>query len=125
MESCKYTAEKKSTVLSLALLIFNESFDKKMTQIDSHDLLLKTLRSQAIVTNDYHLPILSRNEVLELDKFFRNSFYRYYSQYELTMTKYIDLSIYTRDQYGSDFPAVLDLSTGKKVDPHEIPGLSQ
>ena len=85
--------------MSLSFYIFKESFENKKSQIESYQLFQETLKSQTEVTNNSSYPLLKTSDISELTKFFKDCFFRFYSLYEITMTKYIDLNIYTQDKF--------------------------
>lgn len=76
-----------------------ESIDKKKAQIESFELLKEILDEQTKVTNSQHLPIFTTEINKEILQFFKDCFYRYYSLYEISMTKFVDVNIYTQNKY--------------------------
>ncbi|KAL4500684.1 hypothetical protein ABPG72_003108 [Tetrahymena utriculariae] len=124
MNSQNYTAEQKSTLMSLAYEIFIKSMEKKMTQIDSFNLLKQALNEQTKIFSTQTIPIFTQQHCKNVIDFIKGSFYRYYSLYELTMTKFIDLNIYSNYKFDNNFPQLQSLSSGKKIDnPAELPAL--
>jgi len=102
--------------MSLTYEIFIKSMEKKMTQIDSFNLLKQALQEQTKIYSTQTLPVLDVKQLGRIVEFIKESFYRYYSQYEITMTKFIDLNIYTNNKFDVQFPPILSLDGAKKID---------
>ncbi|CAD8095346.1 unnamed protein product [Paramecium sonneborni] len=92
----KYTFEQISAFMSIGFYIFVESLERKITQIDSYEIFKRLLRPNILLTNTYNLPIFTQEHIMEFNKFMTNYFYRYYSLYELRMTTYQEVNIFSR-----------------------------
>ena len=101
--------------MSLSFYIFKESFENKKSQIESYQLFQETLKSQTEVTTNYSYPLFKTSDISELTKFFKDCFFRFYSLYEITMTKYIDLNIYTQDKFSK-----YNLSKGDPLEYYQV-----
>ena len=115
----KFCIEKFSTLFSIIDFIFNENLDKKMTALDGYEVLKKILKNHLYQCEPYSIGIFTEIEYKEILKFMRDDFFRYFSLYEINLTKFIDYNIFTENPMEEDWPIgqydALDL--GEHIEP--------
>ena len=115
-----FSAEKQSTAMSIAIFIFTESLEKKMTSTDSYDLLEKIFSRHISQREPYNYGFFTNEERKLLLKALRDSFYRHYVLYEIAMTKFVDYTVQMADHNPKAFPKLPALSEGTEIDPESI-----
>ncbi|KRX09436.1 hypothetical protein PPERSA_01636 [Pseudocohnilembus persalinus] len=106
---------------SLTYIIFYESLERKLTSFESNQILKNLLWAQTKIFNEKILPIFQENQVLEVQKFFHDYFYRFYNLYEITMTKFVDSTIQTNNNFNKYIiKNQINLQDHKEIDPKKI-----
>ena len=93
--SKRMTIEVISTLMSISFFVFVQSLETKITSIDSYELFKNCLKVQINITNMYNMPLLSVETIKEFDAFMQQYFYCFYSVYELRMTLYQEVNLYS------------------------------
>ncbi len=115
----KFCIEKFSTLFSIIDFVFNESLDQKMSPTDGYETLKKILKNHLYQCEPYSIGIFTEKEYQEILKFMRDDFFRYFSLYEINLTKFIDYNIFTENQMEEDWPigCYEGLDNGEIIEP--------
>lgn len=115
----KFSIEKFSTLFSIIDFVFNESLDQKMSALDGYSILKKILSHHLYQCEPYSLGIFNEKEHQEILKFMRDYFFRYFSLYEISLTKFIDYNIFTASPNEEDWPSgkYESLDNGEIIEP--------
>jgi len=115
----RFCIEKFSTLFSIIDFVFNENLDQKMTTNDGYEMIKKILSRHLYQCEPYSIGIFTEKEYQEILKFMRDDFFRYFSLYEVSLTKFIDYNIFTQKPLEEDWPigACESLDQGEMIEP--------
>ena len=122
-----FCIEKFSTLFSIIDFIFNENLDQKMTANDGYEMLKKILLRHLDQCEPYSIGIFSEMEYKEILMFMRDDFFRYFSLYEVCLTKFIDYNIFTQKPMEEEWPigAYESLDQGELIEPSLVKVLEE
>lgn len=115
----KFCIEKFSTLFSIIHFVFNENLDQKMSAHDGYEMLKKILLRHLYQCEPYSIGIFTEKEYQEILKFMRDDFFRYFSLYEISLTKFIDYNMFTQNPMEEDWPISCyeTLDNGEHIEP--------
>lgn len=117
--SLQFSIEKFSALFSILDFVFNESLDQKMSSLDSYAMLKKIISRHLYQCEPYSIGIFNEKEHQEILKFMRDDFFRYFSLYEISLTKFVDYNIFTSSPEEEDWPVgfYCELDQGETAEP--------
>ena len=119
----QFSIEQRSTLLSIALYIYYESLEKKIPSIESHEMLDNILKNHIIQREPYSIKMFTEQDKNEILKFFRATFYRHYTLYEIAGTKFTDYTLLTSKKLEPTWHQVINLNEGEVINPHDVDAL--
>jgi len=119
-----FSAEKVSTLMSIAIYIFTESIEKKLRFSESFELFKSLLSLHEIQREPYFMGIFSATEKSAIVKYFQTTFYKHYTLYDVAMTKTINYRVAMPDKLEAALPQVIPLTEGIEITPQRIPQLA-
>jgi len=96
---------------------------KKLSSFESYEGLVKILKTHTIQREPFSVKMFSEPDKTELLKFFRETFYKHYSLYEIAGTKYIDYTLTTSQKLDQKLPHLPTLTEGEVVLPELLEAL--
>jgi len=119
-----FSAEKVSTLMSIAVYIFNESIEKKLRFSESFELFKSLLSLHEIQREPYFMGVFNATEKSAIIKYFQTTFYKHYTLYDVAMTKTINYRVTMLDKLEAALPRLSSLTDGIEITPQRIPQLA-
>lgn len=112
--------KKTSCLVEIAYHVYKDSFDSRLTNEKSFDLLKRILVRHSLFRPPVSIQVFDLSEIKAINTFFVHSFYRHYDLYFFTNTPFLNVEIRTFNMFKARFPFTDALTEAKLISRTEI-----